>query len=213
MKRLLLIVTATIFLFILGSAAWYMSKLKPSGKVAAGNTKADLPDKLLLKLESRAAQARKYAAKNEYNTTTCFLIDMSIASGKERFFVYDLTNDSILQAGLVTHGSCNETWLTGRRYGNEPGCNCTSLGKYKVGNPYQGKFGLAYKLYGQDASNSNAFKRFVVLHSMECVPASSVHPAPICQSYGCPAVSPAFLKKLAATINTSPRPILLWIFE
>ena len=213
MKRLLLIILATLFLFVLASAAWYMSRLKPSAKTVTRNTSAALPDKLRLKLESRASQAKQYTAKNNYNTNTCFLIDMSIASGKDRFFVYDLNKDSIIATGLVTHGSCNETWLSGRRYGNEVGCNCTSLGKYKVGNPYQGKFGLAYKLYGQDASNSNAFKRFVVLHSMECVPASSIHPAPICQSYGCPAVSPAFLKKLAATINGSPRPILLWIFE
>jgi hypothetical protein len=213
MKRLLLIILATIFLFVLASAAWYMSRLKPSGKAATNKVKADFSKPLLLKLGSRAAQARKYAANNEYNTSLCFMVDMSIASGKDRFFVYDLKTDSIAEAGLVTHGRCNEDWLTGRRYGNEVGCGCTSLGKYKVGNPYKGKFGLAYKLYGQDSSNTNAFKRFVVLHSHSCVPAKEVDPYPICQSDGCPTVSPDFLKKLAATIDASPRPILLWIFE
>jgi len=213
MKRILLIVFAVLFLFVLGSGAWYMSRLKPSGKTTARTAKVDLSKKLLLKLEGRAVQAKKYAAQNNYNAQTCFLIDMSIASGKDRFFVYDLGKDSITDAGLVTHGRCNEEWLNGRRYGNEVGCGCTSLGKYKIGNPYKGRFGLAYKLYGQDTTNSNAFKRFVVLHSHSCVPAKEVDPYPICQSDGCPTVSPDFLKKLAATIDASPRPILLWIFE
>ena len=214
MKRILLITFATLFLFILGSAAWYMSRFKPTSKPAvARDIKADLSNKLRLKLESRATQARQYSARNGYNTSTCFLIDMSIASGKDRFFIYNLDKDSIISTGLVTHGRCNEDWLEGRRYGNEVGCGCTSLGKYKVGNPYKGKFGLAYKLHGQDATNNNAFKRFVVLHSHACVPVREVDPYPICQSDGCPTVSPDFLKKLAATIDASPRPILLWIFE
>ncbi|WP_315819921.1 murein L,D-transpeptidase catalytic domain-containing protein [Paraflavitalea speifideaquila] len=156
---------------------------------------------------------QEYTSKNKYNTEICILVDMSIESGKNRLFLYNLKNDSITDAGLVTHGRCNEDWLKGRRYGNEVGCGCTSLGKYKVGAAYQGKFGLAYKLHGQDTTNSNAFKRFVVLHSHECVPAAEVDPYPICQSDGCPTVSPSFLKKMAATIDGSSRPILLWIFE
>src|SRR5262245_53238574 len=89
MKRVLLIAFATLFLFVLGSAAWYMSRLKPAAKTATHTTKADLSKKLLLKLEDRAARAKRYAEQNNYNTHTCFLIDMSIASGKDRFFVYD----------------------------------------------------------------------------------------------------------------------------
>jgi len=138
---------------------------------------------------------------------------MSIASGKQRFFVYDLKNDNILKAGLVTHGRCNQNWLAGRKYANEPGCGCTSLGKYKVGNAYRGEFGLAYKLYGLDATNSNAYARFVVLHSMQCVPEKEVDPYPICQSDGCPTVSPGLLQELALLIEQSKDPVLLWIFE
>lgn len=213
MKRFLLIALATILVFALASAAWYASKMKPARASANRNITATLRKKLLLKLESRAIKAREYAAKNKYNTEVCFLIDMSIASGRNRLFIYDLKKDSITDAGLVTHGRCNEDWLNGRRYGNEVGCGCTSLGKYKIGASYKGRFGLAYKLHGQDSTNSNAFKRYVVLHSHECVPAAEVDPYPICQSDGCPTVSPAFLKKLAATIDGSSRPILLWVFN
>jgi hypothetical protein len=138
---------------------------------------------------------------------------MNIASGVNRFFVYDLGKDSVLDAGLVTHGRCNELWLSGRKYDNKIGCGCTSLGKYRIGTPYKGRFGLAYKLHGLDSTNSNAFKRYVVLHSHECVPNEEVIPAPICQSDGCPTVSEAFLKKLASLIDASPKPILLSIVD
>jgi hypothetical protein len=82
---------------------------------------------------------------------------MSLPSGQNRFFVYDLKKDTIKNAGVVTHGRCNQQWLEGRKYSNEAGCGCTSLGKYKIANSYYGRFGLAYKLHGLDKTNSNAF--------------------------------------------------------
>lgn len=138
---------------------------------------------------------------------------MHPASGKERLFVYDLKKDTILFAGLVTHGRCNERWLEGRKYSNKIGCGCSSLGKYRIGAAYHGRFGLAYKLYGLDSSNNNAFERFVVLHAHECVPETIVYPDAICQSDGCPTVAPQMIMKLGKLIDTSSKPILLWIFD
>ena len=113
----------------------------------------------------------------------------------------------------MAHGRCNKDWLKGRQYGNDVGCGCTSLGRYKIGNPYNGRFGRAYKLHGLDSTNSNAFKRYVVLHSYTAVPDAEVHPLPICQSDGCPMVSAAFLQKLATIIDQSKQPILLYTFD
>ncbi len=163
-------------------------------------------------LYRKAASAKQFVKRNRYNEQLCFLIDMKLRSGSERFFVYDLNADSVITSGVVTHGRCNERWLTGRKYSNEPGCGCTSLGKYKIGNPYMGRFGLAYKLHGLDATNNNAFERFVVLHAHECVPEEEVW-SEICQSDGCPTVSPGFLQQLKTIINTSRKPVLLWIYE
>ncbi len=137
---------------------------------------------------------------------------MSLPSGQNRFFVYNLKKDTLQNSGLVTHGSCNQYWLEGRKYGNTVGCGCTSLGKYKVGHSYNGRFGLAYKLYGLDKTNDKAFERFVVLHSHECVPETEVKDD-ICQSDGCPTVSPGFLQYLKPIINASKKPVLLWIYE
>jgi hypothetical protein len=171
-----------------------------------------LSSNTLKKLQTKAKEARSFTAVNNYNENYCFLIDMRLPSGQNRFFVFDLKKDTILNSGLVTHGRCNEEWLEGRRYGNRVGCGCTSLGKYKVGNAYHGRFGLAFKLYGLEKTNDKAFQRYVVLHSHDCVPAAELD-GDICQSDGCPTVSPPFLKQLEPLIKNSGKPVLLWIFE
>ena len=98
-------------------------------------------------------------------------------------------------------------------FSNKANSYCTSLGKYKIGKSYSGKFGMAYKLYGLENTNNNAFDRFVVLHSHSCVPNNEIFPVPICVSLGCPTVSPAFfLDKLKAYLDESLQPVLLWIY-
>jgi hypothetical protein len=214
-KKILLISLALLFTLLVAATGWYLSKFSGNGVPPATSKEMhkSIDEDLLLKINKHAVAAEDFIRRNNYNRNICFLIDMSIESGKNRFFVYDLEKDSLLQASLVTHGRCNQGWLTGRQYGNKVGCGCTSLGKYRIANPYQGRFGLAYKLHGLDSTNSNAFRRYVVLHSHGCVPDNEVDPAPICQSDGCPTVSPAFLQVLAPMIDASRRPILLWIFE
>lgn len=159
----------------------------------------------------KISETRSVVSKNKFNDKICFMIDMRLPSEKNRFFVYDLKRDSIALSGLVAHGNCYQYWLEGRRYNNEIGGGCTSLGKYKVGNSYNGRFGRAYKLHGLDKTNSNAYERFVVLHSYDCVPDIETTDD-ICQSNGCPMVSPAFLKKLQKIIDKSDMPILLFIY-
>lgn len=166
----------------------------------------------LEKLKKKSVDAIDFTKNNGYNESVCFLIDMTLPSGQNRFFVYDMIKDTVQSSGLVTHGRCNEMWLEGRNYSNVPGYGCSSLGKYKIGYSYNGTFGLAFKLYGLDKTNSNAFKRYVVLHAHECVPESEVQDE-ICQSDGCPTVSPNFLQELKPIIKGSSKPILLWIFE
>ena len=166
----------------------------------------------LIRLHGFANKLEQYAAKNNYNSRYCFLIDMKISCGSNRFFVYDIKKDSVLKSGLVTHGYGNSGY-SNITFSNVPGSNSSSLGKYKIGNSYNGKFGLAYKLYGLDKTNSNAFNRFVVLHSHECVPAAEVSPQGICMSQGCPTVSPVFLQSLKTYLDDADKPVLLWIFN
>lgn len=208
----LLLLSGTIIVAV----AWF-SASTPSEKKAAlpasrKETRSSYLNKTMEKLEQKAADAKKFAEKKGFNETTCFLIDMSLASGQNRFFIYDLKKDSIQAAGPVAHGNCFEYWLEGRRYSNVVGSGCTSLGKYKIGTSYTGKWGYSYKLHGLDSTNSNAFERTVVLHSHSCVPETGTTDE-ICQSNGCPTVSPGMLLKLKAIINNSKKPLLLWIYD
>ncbi len=156
---------------------------------------------------------KQYAIRNGYSTQNCFLVDMAMHSGTNRFFVVEMKTGKILIAGLVTHGSSTVQMKDGeRKYSNDKSSLCTSLGKYKIGGKYYGKFGLAYKLTGLDATNSNAYDRAVVLHSHPYVPNVERETA-ICQSWGCPTVSPNFLKVLAGYIDASHKPILLDVFD
>ncbi len=165
-----------------------------------------------VKLKSIAAEARLFVKDKKFNESICFLINLSLPSGQNRFFIYDLAKDTVQAAGLVAHGNCFENWLEGRRYSNVVESGCSSLGKYKIGNSYNGRFGYSYKLYGLNETNSNAFERTVVLHAHTCIPASAITDD-ICQSNGCPMVSPGFLLDLKKIINQSEMPLLLWIYE
>lgn len=164
-------------------------------------------------LQARAASLKDYLHKGGYNEETCFFIDMGISPGKKRFFVYDIKTGTILNSGLVAHGSGGGSDFEQPKFSNSVGSNCTSLGKYKIGKSYSGQFGLAYKLHGLDKTNSNAFARFVVLHAHECVPEGEIYPESICMSWGCPTVAPAFLQQLARHIDASGKPILLEIYK
>jgi len=171
-----------------------------------------LTDIIMEKIKERAVTAKWFVKRKGYNENICFFIDMSLPSGQPRFFIYDLKADSLINKGLVAHGNCYEYWLDGRKYSNVVGSGCTSLGKYKIGNPYTGKWGYSYKLHGLDSTNNNAYERTVVLHSHSCVPENEVADD-ICQSNGCPTVAPGFLNQLKTIINTSGKPLLLWIYE
>jgi L,D-transpeptidase catalytic domain len=168
-----------------------------------------------LRLKQNTASIENYVRENDFNTDYCFMIDMSIPSGKNRFFVYNIKQDEIVLSSLVSHGSgsyfkgCNDQLI----FSNMPNSNATSLGKYKIGNAYKGKYGLAYKLFGLDSTNNNAIKRAIVLHADNYIPNTETYPYHIFESAGCPAVSPSFLTELSKYIQNSNKPILLWIYN
>lgn len=160
-----------------------------------------------------AKRAFEYSAKNKLSTEYCFLVDMSLPSGRNRFFVYDLKKNSIVYSGLVAHGSCNETFLARPRFSNESKSGCSSVGKYQVGQFYTGKYGKTYRLRGLDNTNSNAYNRAVVIHAYNCVPDQEIYPRVLCNSLGCVMVSYKFFDRLSRLINKSDKPILLWVYR
>ncbi|WP_431242528.1 murein L,D-transpeptidase catalytic domain-containing protein [Flavobacterium sp. P21] len=143
-----------------------------------------------------ATVKEKIKTSHSYNTKIAFFIDMKIKSGKNRFFVYDLENDKILDEGLVAHGCGSETGIAGNlKFSNEPNSNATSLGRCAIGKSYNGIFGKSYRLSGLDETNSNVLKRAVVLHSYSAVPEQE-QDYYISRSHGCPMVNEVFLNDL-----------------
>ncbi len=211
--RIILMVAVTALIIYVANIIVIKKRQGTGNYSFAANSAEDIiNNKKLLRLKNIAASTKNYVLQHNYNSSICFFIDMQLPPGSKRFFVYDIINDTVLLKGLVTHGGGKNNSDT-IEYANTPGSNCTSQGKYKIGKPYYGKFGLAYKLFGLDKTNSNAFKRYVVLHSHACVPDREVAPATICCSQGCPTVSPAFLNQLKPYLDRPGKPILLNILN
>jgi hypothetical protein len=158
-------------------------------------------------------KVNSYALQNNMSTEYCFLVDMSLPSGRNRFFIYDLKKNSIVHAGLVSHGSCNETFMARPKFSNESKSGCSSLGKYKVGEFYNGKYGKSFRLHGLDNCNSNAYKRAVVIHGYHCVPDEEIYPRVLCNSLGCVMVSYKFFDKISRIIGKAEKPIVLWVYQ
>lgn len=206
----------TILMLALGITHVAASDVDPGKESPAPIIKTGafrLHETTLQKLTQKVAEIRLFAASKGYNTERVFLADMGVSSGQYRFFVYNLRNDSIELAGLVSHGIGSNTPTGKLRFSNEPGSYQTSLGKYAIGQAYQGKFGLAFKLTGLDQTNSSAYERAVVLHANDCVPNEEISPLGVCESLGCPIVSRDMLAKLQPLIGKTSGKTLLWIYE
>lgn len=171
------------------------------------------------KLKTKAKSAFLFSKKNQFDTNTCILIDLSIHSGLERFFVWDFQKDSIVQRCLVSHGCGNYPWSQDfskekPTFSNQDGSHCSSIGKYKLENRSYSNWGVhvKYNMYGLDSTNSNAFKRAIVFHSWEEVSNSITYPNGTPEGWGCPAISNEQFEKVDSMLKQTNKPVLMWIF-
>lgn len=145
-------------------------------------------------------EALNFCKENEFNLDFYFLIDMSVHSGKNRFFVYDFKTKKIMHQKLVTHGACdvfedNPEKYKKARFSNKSNSHCSMKGKFKVGKRDYSSWGInvKYWLHGLENSNNNAVNRVVVLHSWSAVSDEEIYPRYSPLSWGCPAVSDEFM--------------------
>jgi len=91
----------------------------------------------------------------------------------------------------------------------------SSLGKYRIGKRGYSNWGINvnYKLHGLEASNSNAYKRIIVLHSWKDIPNDEVYPRGCPEGWGCPAVSNDFMRKLDVLLKNSRKSVLMWVYN
>ncbi|CAM3984431.1 MULTISPECIES: murein L,D-transpeptidase catalytic domain-containing protein [Flavobacterium] len=165
-------------------------------------------------------EALEYAKQNGFNQDFYYLLDFSIHSGKNRFFVYDFKNNEIKKQKLVTHGSCDqfeenpEKWEKAK-FSTKNESHCSMKGKYKIGKRDYSSWGInvKYWIHGLEKTNNTAVKRVVVLHSWDAVKDEEVYPRYSPLSWGCPAVSNEFMKEIDSELQKSTKPVLLWIIE
>jgi hypothetical protein len=165
-------------------------------------------------------EALAFCKKNNFSTDYYILIDLSIHSGRNRFFLYNFKTKKNEYEKLVTHGTCdvfsdNEKMWEKAKFSNKLDSHCSSKGKYKIGKRDWSQWGIKVKywLYGLEDSNNNAVSRVTVLHSWEAVSDVEVYPKFSPLSWGCPAVSNEFMEILDPKLQQSKRPVLLWIIE
>lgn len=168
------------------------------------------------RLKLKADTAKAYCNKKGLNPNFCFLVDMSTHSGKYRFFLWDLRADTLMASSLCAHGYGQNSTTTKPVFSNVEGSYCSSLGNYKTGARSYSNWGINihYKLYGLEASNSNAFRRMVVLHSHDPIPTKEITPShlPLGYSQGCPVIDNAMMRKVDQLLQKQTKPTLLWIY-
>lgn len=165
-------------------------------------------------------EALTYCKANDFNQDFYFLLDFSIHSGKNRFYVYNFKSQKVIHQNLVTHGSCdvfeeNPEKYKKAKFSNANSSHCSSKGKYKIGKRDYSSWGInvKYWLHGLENTNTNAEKRVVVLHSWDAVSNEEIYPRYAPLSWGCPAVSDEFMNSLDKKLQTTDKPVLLWIVE
>jgi hypothetical protein len=165
-------------------------------------------------------EAQQFCKTRNFSQEYYFLIDLSIHSGKNRFFVYNFKQCKISCQSLVTHGSCdvytnNHNKYKKANFDNCDNSHCSSSGKYKVGRRDYSSWGMnvKYWLDGLEDTNDNARDRVVVLHSWSAVANSEIYHRYSPLSWGCPAVSDTFMKVLDAKLLVTDKPVLLWIIK
>lgn len=205
-------------LFILMLGLLLLPACKLDGKQVVTEKKAAGID--ASKLKKQSEEAFKFCKKNRYDTLNCILVDMSVHSGNNRFMVWDFSKDTVLFAGLVSHGCGLKPWGKDRSkeepvFSNKHDSHCSSLGKYKIGARGYSQWGIKvnYLLHGLEGSNSNALSREIVLHSWEDIPDEELYPRGTPEGWGCPAVSNELLKKLDPLLRNKSKPVLLWIYR
>lgn len=172
------------------------------------------------RLKAKADSAYAFAQENDLDLKHAFLVDFSLHSGKDRFFVWDFEADTVGFSSLCAHGvgkGSNRSSYTDIKFSNVENSYTSSLGKYKTGIRSYSQWGINvhYKLHGLEKTNDNAFKRIVVLHSYGLVPQSEIYPAhlPLGYSQGCPVINDEVMRQVDALMKQKDKDLVLWIYN
>ena len=130
------------------------------------------------------------------------IIDFSLPSTQERFFVVNPQNGTILYKKFVAHGQ-NSGKLFAQQFSNKKGSHMSSLGFYKTAETYTGKHGYSLRLDGlQKGLNHAARSRAVVIHQADYVSRTFMQQnGYLGRSWGCPALPREDYNQIIAEIE------------
>lgn len=128
--------------------------------------------------------------ENIRNKRFVSILDFSQHSSKKRWYLFDLKNRTV-ERYLTSHGKYSDRNGDGYAdsFSNVPGTAKSSLGVYVTAMTYRGKNGLSLRIKGKEATNSNAYRRAIVVHPARYVNHKSGRAG---KSWGCPALDPLY---------------------
>ncbi len=140
--------------------------------------------------------------QHKINNKLLTVIDFSLSSTENRFWVIDIENKKVLFSTIVAHGM-NSGQEFAKSFSNKNNSFQSSLGFYLTGEIYYGKHGESLKLDGlQNGLNDNARNRDIVIHAADYVSKKHIRiHGKLGRSHGCPALPNHLNKKVIATIK------------
>jgi len=139
------------------------------------------------------SQIKKHKLEKE---EVVVLVDYKDSWLSNRFFIVNPTQKTIIFQAKTGHA-----YKTGAFYATEfsnvPNSKKSSLGLYKIGRQYVGKFGKSLKLHGLSKTNSNVYKRFIVLHGCNCT-----------HSIGCIVLDHEFMPRILKVLKKGTRMVV-----
>lgn len=182
-----------------------------SGCAEKQNSKADLS------VSQHAEEALKFAKRKGLNTNYAIFVDYSIPSGTPRLFVWDFKAQKIVARTYVMHGCGKGSTKEKPVFSNEINSECSSLGKFKVFKDRHGaKITRSFRMEGYDKSNSNAWKRGLMIHQSKWIDYwkwRKYIPLHRESCQGCITVGSKGMDYLESLIKREYKPLLLWSYS
>ena len=122
------------------------------------------------------------------NTRYLSIIDMSLSSNKERYYLIDMQENKLVHQSLIAHGK-NTGEEFAKHFSNIENSFQTSIGFYTTGETYMGKNGLSMRMDGLEYCNDRARERAIVVHYADYVSHEFIKEnGRLGRSFGCPAL-------------------------
>lgn len=120
-------------------------------------------------------KTRRYINIARHNEDISIMVNFGKSSATQRFVVYDNKKHHIVSSSKCAHGSGGGSTVDKPVFSNKIGSNCSSLGEFKLlGISRLNNYNLpCIRIKGLSKTNSNAYKRGIVIHEAPFVTSPS----------------------------------------